>query len=192
MKSIEDKSGKALARKDSFAEKVKAFRVATGKLERFDTDCACSLHDKAFLVTYERAGPSEKWRISAIEKIAGQEKRGSGSGGPKPRLLDVPLEDVEGSGWVCPWCQHRDGFIYCNQCHTFVCGHRTREVAGQRKFSCRDSCGNSGLLEPLASMKGAAANAPKIPSAKAGSLPRPAAHPALPGSAHPALGKPKR
>lgn len=192
MKGIEDKSGKALARKDSFAEKVKAFRVATGKLERFTTECACALHDKAFLITYERAGPAEKWRIGAIDKIVGQERRGGGGESAKPRLLDVPLEDVDETGWACPWCQCSSDFVYCTQCSTFVCARRVREEEGQRKFRCRDSCGASGLLGPLVSMKGTGTDAPKALSPKAGLLPRSAPHPALPGSAHPALGKPKR
>ncbi|MBE0626422.1 MAG: hypothetical protein IH606_16600 [Burkholderiales bacterium] len=193
MKTLEDKSGKPLSRKDEFAQKVKAFRQATGKPERFTIACACAEHDRGFTVTYERMGVGEKWRIGSIAKDVGQEKPRSLFGGAKPRLLEVSMGEVDNSKWICPWCQNTRGYIHCAECNTIVCGARRREEGGERYFRCRDSCGcDSGPLVSLESLAGADAPSLSPPGKPARLLPGSTPRPSLRGGSSPALGKPKR
>ncbi|MBE0613798.1 MAG: hypothetical protein IH604_09055 [Burkholderiales bacterium] len=191
MKKLEDKSGKPVSRKEEFAQKVKAFRQATGKPERFSIACACAEHDRGFTVTFERMGTGEKWRIASTVKIAGQEQPRSLFGKAKPRVLEVALGEVDNSKWTCPWCQNTRGYVHCGSCNTIVCGARRREEGGQSLFRCRDSCGESGSLGVLKSLTGADAPSSSAKAKPSGLLGGSAPRPSLPGGSNPALDKPK-
>ena len=192
MKELADKSGKPVSRKEEFAQKLKAFRTATGKPERFSVACACAEQDRAFTVTYERMGVGEKWRIASIVKVAGQEQPRSLFGGAKPRLLEVAMNEVDNSKWECPWCQDTQAYVYCGKCNTVVCGKRRYKEGEVKFFRCRNSCGESGSLEPLKSLSGADAPSSGAKGKPAGLLGRSAPRPSLPGGSNPALGRPPK
>ena len=137
--------------KDDFAHRLGAFRAATGRPERFVTRCACAVHDKGFTVVYERTDPAQAFIITDIYKD-GEDDAPSSAGATRHRTL--PAAEADNTGWACPYCgnEHQIG---CHQCHTTVCGGKTRGYPGTGDiFTCRGSCGARGTLVVAPTVKG--------------------------------------
>lgn len=135
---------------EAFASKLTNFRRLTATPERFVTCCACARHDRAFVVVYERFDLTQPFRIASITKECGGSAALSVAS-----VRTVDMEQIDSSGWRCPWCDDATGLVACSGCGTFVCRGRTDNVDGRERFSCRPSCGvASHSLEPLSSLVG--------------------------------------
>jgi hypothetical protein len=137
------------SRPEDFARKVEAFRRAMGKPDRFILPGVCAVFDCGFSVTFERFNPGDVFRIAGIDKATS-----GGNGATALRTLEAEVLDC--SGWMCPWCGDTRGFVVCASClNTPVCSGRVGTHHGRRIFHCRDSCGASGEMLPLAEVTGA-------------------------------------
>lgn len=142
------------AMRDDFAHRLGAFRVATGRPERFVTRCACAVHDKGFTVVYERTDPAQAFIITGIYKDCegGGTVRASG----QAKRREVPAHEIDTTGWRCPHCATGGITISCGRCGHTVCGGRTKTYHGMAPvFSCRASCGARGALEDADKITGA-------------------------------------
>lgn len=137
--------------KSDFARKIGAFRAVTGRPERFVTRCACAIHDKGFTVVYERPDPARPFIITGIYKDGEGDATASVAAS---RSRKVPVADVDPSGWRCPYCGN-GLHVGCHQCHTTVCGGKTRRYPGTSDvFTCRASCGARGMLIDAPTVEG--------------------------------------
>ncbi|MCW5625506.1 MAG: hypothetical protein KIT73_12390, partial [Burkholderiales bacterium] len=133
----------------SFSEKLKAFRKATGTPEKFLVVCACARYDAPFTVRFERFGPEDRFQIVAICADGGT---GTAKAAQKRRVLRA--EEIDDAGWRCPHCGNDRGYVHCGQCQTIVCGSGIQELIGSRRFVCRPSCGETGSLTSLTEVTG--------------------------------------
>lgn len=140
----------AESRKEEFARKLAAMRMATGKAERFVTACACALHDRPFTVVYERTNPQQPFTIAGIYKNEG----GNGAGGTsRPRTLAA--HEIDSTGWRCPWCGDATTIMQCTSCRTTVCGGRVKRAPGAEPvFQCRPSCGARSTMTDAETVTG--------------------------------------
>lgn len=146
-------SGRAVtAAQESFAEKLAALRKATGRPERFVSECMCALHDQPFTVVYERIDTAKPFTISGIHAGSAQGscnvgKEGTGLFSFRQARKSVAAADIDMTGWLCPHCGCADHVVACQSCGTTVCGGRTVRGHGREDvFNCRPSCGARGTL----------------------------------------------
>ena len=132
------------AQQSSFAQKVQAMRVATGKVESRRVNFRCACTSAGFHADFERANPTERFRIARIEKeIAASAPAGFGGGFglTRPRSNTAfDYREFDTTGWHCPWCNRCDGFVHCTDCGENVCKARTTTRAGWRRVVHLHAC----------------------------------------------------
>lgn len=94
---------------DDFAAKLGALRKATGRPERFVSHCACALHDRPFVVVYERTDPAKPFMIAGIykdraEAVVDTEKDSLHALPSAGNRRSVPAAEIDTAGWRCPHC----------------------------------------------------------------------------------------
>ncbi|PNG53321.1 MULTISPECIES: hypothetical protein [unclassified Variovorax] len=140
--------------KDDFAQRLGAFRAATGRTERFVTRCACAVHDRGFAVVYERTDPTQPFVISGIYRDG--EGDGTVQASEQTKRRELPAREIDTTGWRCPHCATGGITISCGRCGDTICGGRTKTYHGMAPvFSCRASCGARGALEDADKVTGA-------------------------------------
>lgn len=171
---------------EDFAGKLGALRMATGRADRVVSHCVCAVHDKPFTVVYERTDPAKRFAITGIYRDE-EASTATGKGVARSRIL--PIEEVDSTGWRCPYCNNTMR-IGCEGCSTNVCGGKTRRYPGTEDiFECRVSCGARSTLVPATTFSGVD---PAQPGKPARAQPQHTALPspdraALPGPASPRL-----
>ena len=168
---VPGKKAELAARKDSFAQKVQAMRVATGKIESRRLYFRCTATSQGFHADFERTNPNERFRIARIEKelpatntsggfMAGLGFKCTRSG------TAFDSREFDTIGWYCPWCKNYDGFVCCTDCGENVCKARTTKRAdGEEWFICTPACGGTGTLITADKVYGAAAARRSLPAA---------------------------
>lgn len=163
---------------DDFAAKLGALRKATGRPERFVSHCACALHDRPFVVVYERTDPAKPFTIAGIYQDRAEANVDTGKDSV-PALpgaghrRSVSAAEIDTAGWRCPHCGCAARVIACESCGTTICGGRTVRGPGMDDvFNCRPSCGARGTLTDAAVIHGRdgtrkAAPALRVPSTPA-------------------------
>jgi len=132
--------------KSDFAHKLGAFRAVTSRPERFVTRCACAIHDREFAVVYERTDLTRPFIITGIYRDG--EGGVTVQAGGSTRRREVPADEIDTTGWRCPYCATGGITVSCGRCGSVVCGGRTKTYHGMAPvFSCRASCGVRGTLE---------------------------------------------
>lgn len=148
------------ARQDDFARKVQAMRVATGKIESRRVYFRCARTSGGFYADFERTTPAEPFRIARIEReaAAGTAAAGTGGGIKAARSSTAfDYREFDTSGWYCPWCDIRGGFVHCHDCGENVCKARTaKRPDGTDWFTCTPVCGSTGTLAPADKIHGTA------------------------------------
>ncbi len=149
-----------VVQKDNFAAKLGALRKATGRPERFVTPCRCAVHDRPFMVVYERFDRAERFTVARIN-LDSEEMECSVRHplfqrlGVVADIRRVPAAEIDLSGWKCPHCGAADLVIDCQDCGVTVCGGRTAHAPGKESiFNCRPSCGARGSLMDSSDVKG--------------------------------------
>ena len=175
------------SRQSSFAQKVQAMRVATGKVESRRVYFKCARTSGGFHADFERTNPAEKFKVARIEKeIPATETSGfaaslAASFSAKRSRANSAFDcsEMDTHGLHCPWCGARGGFVHCQDCGENVCRGRTvTRSDGTDWFTCDPGCGATGTLAPLKKMQGdTAPHRGLLPVARA------AQRKALPGSA---------
>ena len=167
----------ALPAKQDFDAKLAAFKKAHGFRERYTMVCHCSRHGRPFEVVFERACETERFTVSAVNKLT--ERAGGGdSAAPQEKSFDV--RQFNTSGWYCPWCSMRS-WIHCH-CGRNNCEYRFKQTGGTR-YTCEPGCGSTGDIAPMTEIAASAASgapaemkkrgASALPNTSRTSLPRP-------------------
>ena len=168
---------------ESFAEKLGRLRKATGRPERFVSHCACALHDRPFVVVYERTDPTMSFTLASVHTDGDDmnvevRKESMNLFRLGPPRKSVAAAELDLTGWRCPHCGCADYVIACQSCGTTVCGGRTVSGPGRTEvFHCRASCGAHGSLTDstvVHGVDGTRKAAPQLgaPSSRTEALPR--------------------
>jgi len=170
----------------AFQQKVARFRVQHGMLERVIVPAACAKTDRPFRAVFERSHAGEKFRLARIEKM-----EASAGGGPAKAPQTFSIDDMDFSGWRCPWCGDARLTVQCSQCGVTICAGRVRDQDGQQLFQCRDSCNARGVLVDT---KDVFASRDEAKRSEFKQLPSQASRPRLsgPGSNLPRISGPKK
>jgi hypothetical protein len=107
--------------------------------ERFVLPVVCAKTDRGFAVVFERRDPREKFRIAAIGALGGD-------AGGAIQARTVPSAQLDQTGWACPFCADRRGYVRCGSCQQAVCKGRVTTLAVGDVFACRDSCRAGGVI----------------------------------------------
>lgn len=167
----------ALPAKQEFDAKLAAFKKAHGFRERYTMVCHCSRHGRPFEVVFERASETDRFTVSAVNKLA---ERASGGGSAAPLEKNFDAGKFNTSGWHCPWCSSLS-WIHCH-CGRNNCNYRHKQTGGTR-YTCEPGCGSIGELGTMTQITTTAASgaptemkrrgASALPNAHRTSLPRP-------------------
>lgn len=104
--------------------------------ERFVLPAICAQADRLFLVVFERHAPDRMFHITAI----GPAPEGVGVAAART----VPMDELDCSGFRCPFCGTGGGYVRCGRCKMPICRQRVTGRDPNAIFTCRDSCGKSG------------------------------------------------
>jgi len=161
--AVTDKKKELASRQSSFAQKVQAMRVATGKVESRRVYFKCASTSGGFYADFERTNPAERFKIARIEKeVPAAEASGFAAGlaaslsAKRSRTNSVfECSEMDSQGLYCPWCNAKGGFVHCTDCGGNVCRGRTMTRAdGTDWFTCDPTCGATGTLGPLKEVHG--------------------------------------
>jgi hypothetical protein len=163
--------------KQEFEAKLAAFKKAHGFRERYTMLCHCSRHGRPFAVVFERASETERFTVSAVNKLA--EHAGSDGGSAAPQEKSFDARQFNTSGWHCPWCLVRS-WVHCH-CGRNNCEYRFKQAGGTR-YKCEPGCGSTGDIVTMTEITTTAASgapaakgprAPALSSTNRTSLPKP-------------------
>jgi hypothetical protein len=165
---------------ETYAAKLGALRKATGRPERFLSHCACALHDRPFVVVYERTNPAKPFTIAGIYKDGAKANLDTGKDclhalPVAGHRRSVPASEIDTAGWRCPHCGCAARVIACDSCGTTICGGRMVRAPGiDDVFNCRPSCGARGTLTDAAVIHGSDGARKAAPALRSPSTPAPA------------------
>lgn len=161
IRRMSGKTGAAAVEKNEVARRVETPLVHHPARETFALSCVCAVHDKPYVLAFDRKPGERIWRFLESVKLDGGANaaavfRASSAG------VTVSLFDLE-SRTPCAWCGDRS-FHHCqSHCGAFVCGGR---MIGPL-FRCRKSCGAQWLGVPMLSVEGTRQQTAARPSVSA-------------------------
>jgi hypothetical protein len=116
----------------------------------------CAVKKTPFVVRFTENAPNG-WRFSTTLLV----KEIGGSAGAK--LDQVPVNEMQWLGALCPACNAKCAPIWCGACRQFVCDGGVSVLPSSERFQ-RCACGSMGVITPtlkaVSAAKGADAREP--------------------------------
>jgi hypothetical protein len=99
----------------------------------------CGRSGLPFEVVWERAGPSEKFAVTQVNKTGGAAAVGADAFGI-PIRKEFSVDEFSFAGWHCPYCSSRS-FVRC-PCGQSNCDGRPKRLVGfVELYKCEPGCG---------------------------------------------------